>query len=77
MSKMFAGVTTIQDPSLRVSKAEDNIGDVCHAHNDLIDSFNEHNTEIHRMPNLLISRIDRDAIILHLEGSQKISLTPC
>lgn len=47
MSKMLAGVTTtIQDLLFRVSQVKEKFGD---SHNDLVDSYNDHDTEIHKI----------------------------
>lgn len=41
MSAMLTNVTNaVKDLSLRMSHAEDKIGDICHVHNDVIDVFN-------------------------------------
>lgn len=50
MSAMLTNVTTtVQDLFFGKSHAEEKIGDICHAHNDIIDAFNDHEEEIKTM----------------------------
>lgn len=47
MSAMLHNVTAaVQDLSVRISHTENKISDICHAHNDVIDTITDHDQEL-------------------------------